>query len=123
MEFRFRAEVQYQDWEGTAAADEHQGHGLQEFLAGKQLMVDQETLVATSLGFIEGYVYVHAFVVNRGDFESAKALIEHAEPIPVRRIDLDMSMQEFFWHFKRFDVVLTWNSLHLTGREFVEEQA
>jgi len=126
MAFRFKAQVQYQDWEGTAAADERHGYELQEFLEGKQLMVDQETLVATSVGFIEGDVYVHAYVVKRSDFESAKALIdhavEHAEPIPVRRIDLEMTLQEFFSHFKRFDVVLTWNRLGLTGREYVEEQ-
>jgi hypothetical protein len=59
---------------------------------------------------------------NRGDFESAKALIEHAEPIPVRRIDLDMSMQEFLGISNALIWCLLWNSLNLTGREFVEEQ-
>ena len=81
-------------------------------------MVDKETMVATSFVFIEGQVYVHAFVLNLGGFKSAKELIEHAgaDPIPVRKIDLNMTLQEFFSRFKRFDVMLTSNSLGLTGR-------
>ena len=117
----FKAQVQYQDWEGTAAADEHQGHEFEDFLESKQLTGQHETLIAVSLGVIEGHVYVHCHVVDRGDFDSAKALIEHEDPIPTRRIDLDMTLQEFFSHFKRFDVVLTWNRLGLTGRAYEEQ--
>lgn len=49
MPFTFKAKVQYQDWEGTAAADGHQGHEFEEFLETKQLMGQHETLIALSL--------------------------------------------------------------------------
>ena len=63
MAIRFKAQAHYQDWEGTASVDEHERFDLQEFLEDKQLMVDKETMVATSFVFIEGQVYVHAFVL------------------------------------------------------------
>jgi hypothetical protein len=121
MPSTFKAQVQYQDWEGTAAADEHQGREFEDFLESKQLIGQHETLIAVSLAVIEGCVCVHANVVDRRDFDSAKALVEHEDPIPTRRIDLDMTLQEFLSRFKRFEVVLTWNRLGLTGRAYGEQ--
>lgn len=90
MPSTFKAQVQYQDWEGTAAADEHQGHEFEDFLESKQLMGQHETLISVSLGVIEGHVYVHAHIVDRGNFDSAKALVEQEDPIPTRRVDLNI---------------------------------
>lgn len=122
MSFTFRAQVQYQDWEGTAAADGHQGHEFEEFLRGKQLMGPNENLIALSLSVIQGSVYLHAAVVNRACYKSAKVLIEGTDPVPVRRVDLNLTLQDFFSHLKRFNAVLTLNTLELTGREYEERQ-
>ena len=121
MSFTFKAQVQYQDWEGTAAADGHQGHEFEEFLIGKQLMGPNETLIGLSLSVIQGSVCVHAVVVDRTGYKSAKDLVEITNPIPVRRVDLNLTLQEFFSHFKRFNAFLTWNTLDLAGREYEEK--
>jgi hypothetical protein len=121
MSLTFKAQVQYQDWEGTAAADGHQGHDFEEFLKGNQLMGPNETLIALSLSVIQGSVHVHAVVVDRTGYNSAKDLVEGTNPIPVRRVDLNLTLQEFFSHLKRFNAVLTWNTLDLTGREYEEK--
>jgi hypothetical protein len=39
-------------------------------------------------------------------------------PIPVREIRLELTLEEFFALFKRFDVMLTWDGLELEGRPF-----
>jgi hypothetical protein len=84
-------------------------------------MGPNETLIALSLSVIQSSVYVHAVVVDRTGYKSAKDLVESTNPIPVRRVDLNLTLLEFFSHLKRFNAVLTWNTLDLTDREYEEK--
>ncbi len=121
MSFTFEAKVQYQDWEGTAAADGHQGHEFEEFLRSKQLIAANETLIALSLSVTQGHEYIHAIVIDRAGHNSAKDLVDEADPIPTRRVDLKLTLPQFLSRLKRFNVVLTWNTLNLTCREYEEK--
>lgn len=112
----FKASVQYGDWQGTAAADEHQPSLLRNQL--KSLMKPNEFLAAVSFWSSEGFTSIRGLVVQGEDFESAKAVAETNDPIPVREITLKIGNEEFVALFKRFHVMLTWRGLQLDGREY-----
>jgi hypothetical protein len=124
----FRASVQYGDWEGTAAADDasHGTTSFEVYLEKKKLIKPNEFLVAASLWVGEnhdnklGSVLVQAFLFKgHHDFESLRAALAAApDPIPVRAVDITLTLEEFIGLFKRFDVMLTWRGLSLEGREF-----
>jgi hypothetical protein len=118
---RFKASVQYGDWEGTASADGNHSSDFSEYLRKKKLISDSEYLVAIS--FYAGerdFTSIRAFVVEKGEnYESVRSLLKTASgPVKVREIELELSRQEFFALFKRFSVVLTWHGLDLEDREY-----
>jgi hypothetical protein len=118
----FKASTQYVDWEGTAAAD-GQPHSLHEYLREKGLMEEHEFLLAATIYFGEhdyDSPFIRAFVFEKGrNFESVKQEIDTIKgAIPVREVKLEMTTKEFLDLFKRFDVVLTWHGLDLTGRRY-----
>jgi len=116
----FKASVQYGDWEGTAAADDGHQRTLQTYLQEKGLINPEEFLVAASLYVSEVSTHVQAFVCPKAhDFESVKnALAAIAKPIPVREINVELTLEEFVGLFKRFKVMLTWHGLQLEGRGY-----
>ncbi len=119
----FKASTQYGDWEGTAAAD-GQHRSLHEYLKEKGLMKSHEFLLAVTLYVPEhdyARPFVRVFLYEKGkDYESVKASIEATKgPIPVRKLELKLTTEEFLELFKRFDVTLTWHGLELEGRDFV----
>jgi hypothetical protein len=124
----FRASVQYGDWEGTGAADDTDAGSLSlhRYLEQKGLIKPGEFLVAASLwvgensgGKIDS-VFASAYLFNGGrDFESVqKALDAITGPIPVREVEVKLTLAKFIALFKRFDVELTRRGLSLTDREY-----
>jgi hypothetical protein len=119
----FKASTQYEDWEGTSAADE-QPTSIRDYLKKKGLMKEQEFLLAVTL-YVGEHNYdapfVRVFLYDKGkDFESVRDAIKATKgPIPVRSVELKLTTEEFLKMFKRFDVMLTWRGLELDGRDFV----
>ena len=122
----FKAHVQYGDWEGTAAADASDQLEIHDYLRNKGLLHDNEFLLAVNLwsgenshGKIE-YVFVRAFIYEGQDsFDKLKPILDQLKgPIPVRQVRLNFTLEEYVGLFKRFDVLLTWHGLNLTGREY-----
>lgn len=125
----FTASVQYDDFKGTAAADNADHRSVQEFLRDKGLMTAAEFVVAISLWIGENQgsrmasVYVAAYVYERaGTFDTVKAAIAAQDPVEVRKIVLEVSLEEFIVLFKRFSVMLTPKGLGIDGRQFVERE-
>jgi len=121
----FKASVQYGDWKGTAAADDADFNALDKYLDEKGLKHADEFLIATSLwvgenhpgrlGSISATAYLHR---GHRSAESVKASISSSSgPVPVRRVQLELTIQEYIELFKRFDVMLTRRGLDLDGRE------
>jgi hypothetical protein len=122
----FKASTQYGDWEGTASADE-QPSSIRGYLKKNGLIGDHEFLLAATIYVGEHSFdepYIKAFIFEKGNqYESVKAALEAMKgPIPVRRVDVKLTVQEFFELFKRFDVVLTWHGLELEGREYIASE-
>ncbi len=120
-----KASVQYNDWTGTCAADNAGDRAMLCFLTERGLINDTECLVGIELWIGENHAgkveqpYVTAFVIEgHKDHDDVTKLIGETNPIPMKRIDVEISLNEFLSLFKRFDLVLSWSTLKLTGREY-----
>jgi len=122
----FKARVQYMDWEGTAAADASDQLEIHEYLRNKGLLQDNEFLLAVNIFVGEThhnkieYVYVAAFIYEgQYSYDKLKPILDQSTgPIPVRQVQLALTLEEFVGMFKRFDVMLTWHGLNLTDRTY-----
>lgn len=121
----FKASVQYGDWKGSVAADNADFESLEKYLDAKELRQPGEFLVATALWVGEnhhgklGTVYARAYLYpDRGGFDTTKDAIEaSAGPLPVRIVDVKLSLGEYIALFKRFDVMLIKRGFDLSDRE------
>lgn len=112
----FRASVQYGDWTGTVAADNADQNDLRDLLAAKNLFDrEKEFLLGASLWIGENHggkvqaPYVSAIITpldNTYDNLDTK-LGALRGPIPVRRVEIELTLEEFIGLFKRFAIVLT----------------
>ena len=127
----FKASVQYGDWHGTAAADnlDPMGTSVHDYLEKKGLKKEGEFLLSVKLWVGENSgnkisnVFVHAYLLEgHQNYESAKKTLDElearGEPIPVREVELELTLEQFVAMFKRFAVTLTWRDLPLEGREY-----
>ncbi|MCF8476371.1 MAG: hypothetical protein K9G60_05030 [Pseudolabrys sp.] len=127
----FRAGVQYGDWTGTTAADDADGKTFRDLLIERGLMdPEQEFLIGASLYVGENHggkvqmPYLHAVMVEGTKFDDIQPrLKKQADPIATKRIDLELTFEEFLILFKRFNVVITRRGLDLEGREYQWEDA
>jgi hypothetical protein len=109
----FHASVQYNDLQGTAAADRHASRDFDEYLEKKGLIQNGEMVVGIEMSSLEVHtktqdepVYVSAFVTTQ-DFDSIKNLLDAGKTLEVRKIRLEMKLNEFFGLFKRFQISIS----------------
>jgi hypothetical protein len=123
-----KAAVHYGDWEGTAAADHIDTGDVRDLLEAKGVLADDEFIIAVAFYVGEnrpGRVQapaVHVLIAQGGDYDTVAAWVKAMpDPLPLRRVDLELSTEEFLGLFKRFNVVLTRRGLDLTGRTFTTD--
>jgi hypothetical protein len=93
-----KAEVQYNDFIGTAAADISDHADLNKFLEKKG--IDTETYESFGASFYSGYSdFFSASIICRDKSKSDKPYIVE--------FNFDITKDEFFELFKRFNVVIT----------------
>ena len=122
----FRAGVTYGDWTGTASADNLDQQDLHDLLVAKKLMNrEKEFLIGASLYVGENNVgavqapFISAIITTGSDYDTVKASIgSQRRPIQTRRVDLELTLEQFIGLFKRFHVVLTKQGLHLEDQEY-----
>jgi hypothetical protein len=115
----FKASVQYGDWEGTAAADDVDpiADSLHTHLEKNGLMKPDDFLLAAKLWVGENsnnkiaYVFVHTYLLNQHqNVESVKETLDQlevdGEPVPVREVSLELTLEQFVAMFKRLAVTL-----------------
>lgn len=127
----FKASVQYGDWKGTAAADNADQGPLTEILRARGRIQPDEVLIAADLWVGEnhggklGTVFCRAYLyVGGGDFDTVQAALgSQPDPIPVKPVNLELTIEDFVLLFKRFNVVLTRNGLNLEGRQYTKLEA
>jgi len=120
----FKADTQYNDWKGTAAADDGHDESIETYLKNKGLMKPGEILLAISLSVGENFdrklgdVSVRAFLFDQNQGSVQEAITASNEPIPIRKVEVEVTLEEFVASFKRFEVILT-NPVHsLENRQY-----
>lgn len=127
MTLTFRAAVQYDDWQGTAAADNLDTSHITDLLVSRGLMSGDEFLIGVTFYLGENHpanankqASVRAVILpSRSGFEEAKAAIDQTEgKLATRTVDLSLSLVEFVDLFKRLSIVLTRRGLALEDRPY-----
>jgi hypothetical protein len=123
----FRAGVQYDDWRGTAAADNAFDLGISKLLENRGLAKAGEFVVAVEVwvgenhGGPSGPPSVTAFLATANGYDNVKEkLTAEPDPLNLRRVTLALTFEEFFGLFKRFNVVISLKGLELDDRSFRE---
>lgn len=89
----FKASSQYNDWNGSVAADGTDLGGFSSVLQKKGLISEGEGVFGIELYSCEKFVSIEAFVGTDED--------------NLRKVDVDMTLEEFFKNFKRFSATLS----------------
>lgn len=114
----FPASVQYNDSVGTAAADDHDRFAIGDYLQQKGLINDREYLVGVKMfsGKVHGQtqnapVYIAALIANLEGHDDLQAFVNSGEPLNVREVNFEMSLNDFFDLFKRFEIAISRHGL------------
>ena len=124
----FKASVSYGDWKGTSAADEADTNKLRDWLKQNNYMDSGEFLVGISIFAGENHgahkdpIFVNFLLTSPGDHDSVKAMIDsNYGPIKVKKVSIEMNLNEFFGFFKRFSVSFSSHGM-LSDREYIYEE-
>jgi hypothetical protein len=122
----FIAGVQYNDWKGTAAADNAVQRDFHALLKERGVYDHtKEAVIGVKLGISEsrgGQVQapsITALIVDADGYDNVQRLLESQDgPVPVKQVEVEITLDEFMSLFKRFSVVLTKKGLDLAGRTY-----
>ncbi len=110
---RFKASTKYGDFLGTSAADEADASYLTSWAKERAGLRDGEFLLGIELtcgenapGKHRDPVFVSVLIAEPRDHETVKDMIDARgdKPIPVRVVNVRMSVAEFFGLFKRVEI-------------------
>lgn len=120
----FHASVQYGDFKGSSASDRADIGDANHWLITKNLKNTDEFLLGIQVYAGESHgehrdpVTVYFLLAKTGSYDTAKAMIDsRSGPIPVRRVDVQMPLVEFFGLFKRFSITLSPDGM-LEGKDY-----
>ena len=115
----FKASAQYDDWKGTAAADDADQNSMSRYLDAKGLKTANQFLIASSLWVSAQSVSITAYLFDKPDYDTVSAALDAITgPIPVHKVDVEVSLEEYFAFFKRFSVMHTKKGFNLEDREY-----
>jgi hypothetical protein len=126
MTQRFKAGVQYGDWEGTAAADDADQIAIRQFLTQRGLLHDEQFVIGIEVLIGENHAgrvkppYINVLVVDKPAYENVQELLTKPGPVEVKVITLeeDLSLEQFIGLFKRFSIAISRRGLNFTNREY-----
>ncbi|QGM48265.1 hypothetical protein [Methylocystis heyeri] len=107
---RYHASVHYNDWKGSAAADNADLRGLHALLSERRLISRNEVVVR-----FKANVWIHhtqALYFSVSADVSEQSAVENAA-LKVRKVDIsELSPIQFFGLFKRFEIALEHKDFH-----------
>ncbi len=108
--------TQYGDFVGQAAADTHDS--INAYLKSKALIDDSEFVIAIEIySGQDGSPSISAVVAPVAKYDLVPSwLAENEDPLPARKVQLNVSMDQFFKLFDRFSVVIAPKGLDVIGR-------
>jgi len=130
MRENLQAGTQYGDWNGTVSADEfgdntNSLHKL--FEATGKVDPEKEIMIGFSFYWIEGSIYLSGYFhpvpdeIGMGRYPSLRDQFqaEASKPIHGKRVDAEITLEEFFKQFKRLNAVFVNPTLEIVGREII----
>lgn len=110
---KFVARTRYGDWKGTIAVDNHAGRtDIRSWLEQEGQLDKNDFVCGIEIhgeypggGYGDPRISVLIFEVKNGRI--LKDAVEDGEEIPLKRLDLNMSLQDFLSKFKRLDIKLS----------------
>jgi hypothetical protein len=119
----FEAWVQYNDWKGTVAADNGVHETIRGYLRQHELMSNDEFLLSGSIYSIEGSTSIRVFLYRGGPNVKGvdKEIAATKYPVPVREVQLDITIDEFMKLFKIFSVTFQPDGINIKGKDFVTQ--
>ncbi|MFC5861984.1 hypothetical protein ACFPT7_06745 [Acidicapsa dinghuensis] len=128
MSESFQASTQYGDWKGTAAADEFGADSSFDelFEATGNVDLEEEIMIGFEFYNIEGSLYVSGYFHPKpaengsGWYPSLNEQFQKDQiaPIKVKKVRVELTLEQFFKYFKRFNVVLVKGAIDILGREY-----
>lgn len=113
----FTAAVQYDDWKGTAAADDADNTSLSAWLRTNGYADEGDVLVGVQMsvgenhGFHRDPVYVDfALVPLQGHPDIQSKIAHESDPVEIKHARAEMGLAEFVGLFKRFSVAVSLSS-------------
>jgi hypothetical protein len=125
----FTAGTQYGDWKGTASADEFIPRTSFEKLFEATGKVDKENDVLIGFEFyaeeefffLAGYYHPKSSSNPNGWGPSLNDDFNRTdESIRIQKIEIKLTLEQFFKYFKRFNVVMIKKGLDIIGRDYDE---
>ena len=110
---KFVARTQYGDWKGTIAVDNHAGRtDIRSWLEQEGQLNENDFIYGIEIhgeypggGYGDPRISVLLFEVKNGRI--LKDVVEDGEKIPLKKLYLNMSLQDFLSKFKRLDITLS----------------
>ena len=129
MSERFQASTQYGDWKGTAAADlfgdvtdkfDELFEATGKVDPDKEIMIGFEFYHSEGMFLCSGYFHPVPEENDRGYYPmlNAKFQKDQINPIQVKKVRVEITLEEFFKYFKRFNVVLVNGAMDIVGSEY-----
>lgn len=103
----FQAGVHYNDFTGSAAADEADMQSISGYLSQKALIHDEEFLVGIELSSGVNQLSLTAVVAQLNGYDNLQVALESGHPLEVREIPLNMDLNEFLSFFKAVNITLS----------------
>ncbi|MBM7068101.1 hypothetical protein [Actibacterium sp. 188UL27-1] len=108
----FQAGTQYNDLQGTIAADRSDSNRFVDYLESKNYIRDHEIVAAYKLNIGENQghdvseIFITVYFVNKGAFEE--------KPKDVRGVEFRIEPAKFLSYFKRLDAIMITKGLDLS---------
>jgi hypothetical protein len=121
----FQVRTQYGDWKGIVAADEPGADNVFETLfeatgqiePDKEIMIGFEVYESGGSFYLAGYFYRKPAANESGWSPSLTEELQRLNgPIRVKKVCAQITLEQYFKHFKRFNVMLANNALDIVGR-------
>lgn len=111
---RFVASVQYGDLEGTVKADSVLENDAYDWLEDKGLIDENEFILGITMdtrenrGTFKDPVHVSFLLTEPRDRDTVESMVMSSQgPIELRRVRVEMKLEEFISLFKRFNIALS----------------
>lgn len=90
----FKASTQYNDWKGSAAADDAEKDDFSDYLGSIGILNAQETVVGITFQSAPNFIDIDAFIKDTTTGN-------------IRRVNIPLSVNDFFKKFKRLSVYIS----------------